>query len=287
MKYAMKYGPVDGRDGVPFKQFPQDADEVHIWYRPKDKTLLGFLQKTKEDRQTVCLSSYALNEKGSEFLGALCEKYGNIKLCVQEDFSYWDFDSIILLCAEYNIPFFFDFPVKNWETLKYLVDCGVTDVMIGGKLQFDLPEVHKFTKENGVNVRVIANYAWHTNPFCEPIKKPFIRPEDIDMYEPFIDILDFAVVNSNDQKVVVEAYRDKKRWAGDLTTLILGLGSNVPINNMCLDPAFGRFRLNCKHKCEDCLSSCEICTRMFELAKTLNEKNMYYPKTKKKIKENE
>lgn len=279
MKYAMKYGPVDGRDGVPYKQFPQDADEVHIWYRPKDKTLLDFVQKIKDNGQVLVLSTYGIDDKVAQLIGAMCEKYGNIKLCLVED----DLDAMfnsVLLCAEYNIPFFFGEPAKNWDTLKGYVDCGVCDMFIGGKLGFDLPTVHEYLSKEDIKVRFVPNYTWRTWPAAEPIKRCFVRPEDIDLYAPFIDIMEFVAVNSNDQKMIVETYREKKRWAGNLNMLIFGL--DEPINNMCLDPAFGRFRLTCKCKCGDGPDSCNICGRMYELAKTLNEKNMYYPRPKQK-----
>lgn len=166
--------------------------------------------------------------------------------------------------AENNIPFFLDTIVDNFEKLSAVASLGVSDVYICNELGFSMKEVSLFCKANDINIRVYPNIAQSS---CEQfptdnLKKFFIRPEDLYLYEEYVDILEFYVDNLDRQNVLYEIYNEK-RWPDDLSYIILGLNENI--SNAAIAPNFGEARLNCKKKCS--IGLCATCDRVRDFTK--------------------
>lgn len=171
---------------------------------------------------------------------------------------------------EVKIPFFFNLRVDKWDTLMGLIELGVSDVYIVNELGFELKDVSRVCKENNVNIRVFPNVAQTGSKIknLETIKSFFIRPEDIDIYEPYVDVCEFFGPLDR-QSVLYDIYTDKK-WIGDLRELIIGLKEHL--KSKYLMPCFGEERLNCGKKCYQ--NKCIICDKISTIAKQLEEANL-------------
>lgn len=275
MKYAARYGPTPNKDEVYFPTLPESADEIVIWYRPSDSTLPDFLAAARIRNQIVSITlEDELTDKTLLFFGELHNKYDNFKLRSTH------FKEDCAKCKAANIPCYAAEPANNWRTLYSFIYNGATDVIVSDELEFALPTVRQYCKEEGVAIRCIPNYAWRTWQTPEPITTAFIRPEDIDIYAPYVDVFEFASCSSKEQDIVADVYFNQKKWFGDLNEIIYNLGEKR-IDNRSLEPSFGQFRLNCE---QSCLNSkhykCSICKRVHLLSSTLNKKNLYYPRKK-------
>ena len=197
---------------------------------------------------------------------SLKEKY-NIAICINyldiEDFKKFE---------EAGIPFYFNFRIDSWDVFHYYVSLNVSDIFISGELGFDLKRVSRIAKGKGIRLRAYANYSVGFNPFSNGFKDFYIRPEDVDKYSEYIDVLEFWD-SVDKQNVLYEVYFHDKEWNGNLQEIIQGL--KVKINNYyILGPEFGRRRMNCRRKCQKG-EGCQLCERLVELAETLENSPDY------------
>ena len=107
------------------------------------------------------------------------------------------------------------------------------------------------------------------------LKKFFIRPEDVDAYEPYIDTFEFwddSDEYRNHQKhmniVLHHIYAIDKKWFGKLNEIIYGL--DCDIDSRFTIPRFAEMRIKCNKKCMKG-GSCNICDNIYDLSKTLEK----------------
>lgn len=258
MKYCIQYY----RN---FKYF-NDIDEIIITYNDKDVNVLNFLEQFSETKTRIILDANKIDniEDNLNIFIAAREAHKNLAIKIKLD------SNEALLLYENNIPFFFDEFVDNWDTLISFINAKVSDVYIVNELGFELKDVSRVCKENNVNIRVFPNVAQTGSKIknLETIKSFFIRPEDIDIYEPYVDVCEFFGPLDR-QSVLYDIYTDKK-WIGDLRELIIGL--KEPLKSKYLMPCFGEERLNCGKKCYQ--DKCIICDKISTIAKQLEEANL-------------
>jgi hypothetical protein len=133
----------------------------------------------------------------------------------------------------------------------------------------------------GVNIRMYPNVAQAPticeafSPEGEDIKKFFIRPEDLDQYEDYVDVIEFFGPLDK-QDVLMDIYKDGY-WMGGLDELIIGFKDKI--NCMNLMPDFGFYRLACGHRCD--LEKCNYCDISKSLAAELKAKDIYIKKERK------
>ena len=168
-----------------------------------------------------------------------------------------------------KIPFFFDIFIDSWDMLNGIIQSGVSDVYIANELGFHLPRIKKISKD--VKIRVFPNVAQSTDKLhiLPTISSFFIRPEDIDCYEEYIDVCEFFGP-ADRHNVLYEIYI-KGKWIGDLKELIIGLKTNCPNINMV--HYFGEKRVNCKKSCSTG-GFCNLCNQVCSLANSMQEKGL-------------
>lgn len=180
---------------------------------------------------------------------------------------------------EVNIPFFYANYAKTLDEVYGMVQRRVSDIYITENLAFNIEKIGTYCKYKKVNVRVIPNIAQYRVGFRKEIPDPykfFIRPEDTDLYEAYVDV--FEIVAPNDRlSVIYEIYRNKV-WDGDLSQLIVGLDNSFP--NAGMIPLFGPKRLNCRQEC--LLENCSLCKQAKELAEKFVENKLEVIKEKDK-----
>jgi len=183
-----------------------------------------------------------------------------------------------------KIPFFYVNYAKTNDEVYGMIKRGVSDIYITESLAFNIELIGSYCKYMGVNVRVIPNIAQYRAGFRHEILDPykfFIRPEDTDLYEAYVDV--FEIIAPDDRlSVIYEIYRNKV-WDGDLKQLIVGLDESFP--NAGMIPLFGPKRLNCRQICM--YEKCSLCKQAKELADKFVENKLSVIKQKDKEWKNE
>lgn len=240
------------------------ADEFTINYTKKNDVLIDFLEKFKDKRVNLAISD-SLTYPELKLLKTIRDAYPNLYL----RFEVYDSDRIEDI-VECGVPFFFGNRVNNWDEFLGLIDLGVTDIYIIEELCFELDKVAPIAHEAGVQIRVYPNIAqsrWRDTP---DIKKFWIRPEDIDSYEEFIDVCEFF---GAEQQIMtfLKIYKEDKRWFGLLSELIIGLKSDL--DSRFIIPRFAEKRIKCG---KECLKGgkCQMCERVISLSKTLKNADL-------------
>jgi len=177
---------------------------------------------------------------------------------------------------ENELPFFFWNNATTLDTVYSMVQKKVTDIYITESLGFRIKDISEYLKPRGIYLRVFPNIAQYAVGIAKDIPDPckfFIRPEDTDLYEPFVDVFDFWQISGR-ESIIFEIYKNKQ-WAGDLNHLI---NFNEVFHNASIPPQFGEARLNCGQKCM--LERCRICIDAKELSNKFINDNIQIVKKK-------
>lgn len=179
---------------------------------------------------------------------------------------------------EAGIDYFFFNLADSWIKLRYLIQLGVSDVYITEALGFDLERASDFAHKNGAKVRTYPNVAQEEIPIYD-IYSFFIRPEDIPIYENYIDVCEFFwKTKISEQPVYYKIYAIDKKWFGELQEIIVGLKQSI--DSRYIVKQFAETRCHCKQRC---LSggTCRMCDRVLDLAGTLKKVGIIIDNSKK------
>lgn len=250
--------------------YMDEVDEYNIDFKDKKEKLLNFLDTFATGKQRVNIYiSQSITENEINIILAIWEmnKY-NIAICIEP----FPSEIIIEKIQTSKIPFYYISLINNWETLNAYIEKGVESVFIYGDLAFDLQKVKQFCKKHHVRIRCYPNICQYLWDNSEGIKTFFIRPEDVDYYDDYIDILEFWN-SENIQNPLYETYFHDKKWAGDLREIIQGLKFRVN-SYYILGNQFAKYRTNCKR---DCIkgSDCNLCQSIIDFANTIENSDEY------------
>ena len=251
---------------------PEKADEFIINYTKKNDALIDFLEKFKDKRINLTIEE-RLTYLELKVLKTISDSYPNLVL----RFESYDSEAIDDI-VECGIPFFFGNRVNNWDEFLGLIALGVTDTHVVEDICFELDKVSTIAHNEGVQLRAYPNVAqssWRDTP---EIKKFWIRPEDISIYEQYIDVCEFF---GGDQQIstLLKIYKEDKKWFGLLNEIIIGIKSDL--DSRFIVPNFAEKRVRCK---KECLrgGKCQMCERIVSLSKTLKEANLIVDTDKNK-----
>ena len=79
------------------------------------------------------------------------------------------------------------------------------------------------------------------------IQGQFIRPEDVILYESYVECLEFEEVNNKQEETLLHVYKENQNWPGNLNILIQRLNFNV--DNRAISEEWGPARIKCKQRC--------------------------------------
>jgi hypothetical protein len=242
----------------------EKADEYTIKYTKKNDVLIDFLEKNNTKRVNLTIEA-RITEAEMELFVSIYEKFSNLVL----RFESYDAD-IIDLIQKSGIPFFFGNRINNWDEFIGFVNLGVSDIYVVEDLCFDLERVASIAKPAGIRLRTFANVAQSTWKGTPEIKKFWIRPEDISIYEKYIDTLEFFGTPQQ-ISVLLKVYKEDKQWFGRLKEIIFGLQSDI--DSRFIIQRFAEQRVKCR---KDCLKGgkCQVCDRVVELSNTLEKANI-------------
>ena len=257
MKYCLKW--------VNISQRLNEADEISIFYR-EDKGLISFLQKYENKRINLYITTKTFEESEIEKLAAIRKQYPELNFAVALD--TYD-EALMNTLKEKNISYYIIEPCQNWELFYHLIkNCGVSDVNLSGALAFELPKVKSLLEklELKVQIRLTPNAAQAQTVFAQPLQKFFIRPEDLELYEPYVDVIEFEGVAKQD--AFFDIYAKNKLFIGKLNQIIYYFYE--PIDNLGLTTQFGERRISCGRECLKG-GRCQRCFTMAEIAKKTSQ----------------
>lgn len=251
------------------------ADEISIIYSEKDAQLLKFAKKYKNARIVADCANLS-QEDFMESLEIFKTASKNFNFAVRLNFTQKNFLPDL---NENMIKYFFADKANTLDKLVGFINLGVSDVYIADELGFYLAEIAQRCHDNGVSVRVFPNVAQSSSLMKgDTFKYFYIRPEDVDIYEPYVDYMEFFGPVDR-QSILFKIYKEGQ-WLGSLNTLIIGLDKEIP--NTCIVPYFGQARVKCKKRCLS-NQSCEVCNNIINLAKVLENRDFGITKERKRI----
>lgn len=169
-----------------------------------------------------------------------------------------------LLKKGYNA--YLDFPVSDWETFELLVDLGVSDIIIDGTLCFSMSDIN--SRKIGLNIRTCP-IGYYNSLRKEDKSYPnswFMRPEDIDLYEKYIDYLEFP---QEKEKILFKIYK-KKSFPFSIKELFPQVKSDI--ENGLITSSFAENRLNCHNSCLiPTGTKCNLCKNQLGLIKIFKQ----------------
>lgn len=243
-------------------------DELNIKFAPKNlDVLLTYILEHPHQRINA-----RVKEENDIYTDNLIEKFKNFKVEHPEaDFAIIlpKYDKALAdICRQKELKFFFDIVVREWETFNTFITAGVSDIYLVEQMMFEIKDAAVAAHAAGVAVRTFPNIVQRRYEDTSTIKAFFIRPEDVELYEGLVDVMDLYTIDEINQDVVLEVYRDDKQWWGPLKEIILGLDSNI--DGRYIIPRFGERRLGCGRKCFKG-KRCDVCETVEQLGDNLQK----------------
>ena len=245
-------------------RYMNEVDEIILNYYSGTDTVIDFIPKLVKDNKQQRIILNILNVKENKisaviiYLTKLIHDGYNIAAIIL------DKPEIIKQFKEANIPFFFAKHASNLETVYAMAQQGVSDIYIVEELGFRVKDLQYIRTHFNVKLRVFPNIAQSAkNQVINGMERFWIRPEDTELYEPYIDV--FELLSGEDTSrlsVVYEIYR-QRQWLGKLNDLILDFQEPI-VENTGMNPHFGEMRLNCGKKCYQ--NKCNICQQISVLS---------------------
>lgn len=255
MAFCARY---DGRS-----QYLFDIDELIIPFHERKDNLAEFLEAHVNQRIII-----DIKENWKEFYAAILQpimtKFPNSVLRFHSMT-----DGIAKKLHELNLPFFVSTVATNWEVLYRLTKFGVTDIYIGEQLCFELKDVTRAARKWKFRVRVFPNVAQYSIPETESLKRFFVRPEDVDIYNRrYISTFEFFIPENVDLNwdSLYRIYAINKKWRGPLSEIIQGFDSDLI--STFVSPRWAEFRMVCGRSCFKG-SNCNMCNTLYDFSKSL------------------
>lgn len=257
-----------------FKYLKDENLQLNIVYKPKIKELNDFIAAYGQNhRINIFVEEKIEDERDFEIFKTLLETYPTYKIIFCLPYYSQQLESKL---NKNNIPHYYSEIVTDWDTFNGFLELNITDIFIGENLCFYIPQVSEKAKKKQLFLRTFCNICqspWENTP---SLKNFFIRPEDIELYENYIDTFEFFfdTFDSIKLNVLYEVYKQDKKWFGLLNEIILNLKDDI--DNRFLISYFGERRLSCRKRCAyETEPTCHICDRIKELSEQLKDKELY------------
>ena len=252
-----------------------EADELNIIYDAKDRDLVQFLKDHASQRINLTLRNLeeALKNKEIERIFVIREE--NPELNISIKIPYYDRKNENLTKSleiiKNKIPFYFDTLVNDWDTFLGMINLGVSDIYIVEELGFQLDKISSIAHKNNIQIRCFPNVCQTEWAGTDVLKTFFIRPEDVQVYEPYVDVLEFWGIKTK-QDTYFEIYSKDKKWFGPLNEILIGFENDL--DSRFTIPRFAERRISCNRQCLKG-GNCHICDRIWDLSKTLQSANLF------------
>ena len=159
-----------------------------------------------------------------------------------------------------GVKYYYRFPITTFQELQDMKNAGMCYVILGAPLFFMMDKVKRFD----IPVRHVANVA-HTEAYFSEADGPtgtWIRPEDVEQYEPYIDVIEF-MDNLTAEQALYRVYAENHKWSNPLNYVVKDI--NHPATNRMIPPTLAKARLNCGQRCKE-NGRCHLCLNTLNLA---------------------
>lgn len=254
MKYCLQYTNISTK--------LNKCDEITIKYI-EDKGLVSFLTRHSAQRINLLIDATHFTKSELRKIIAIKTTYPNYNFALALDVLVFELTKNL---RENNIPFYVAKPCLDWEMLNILLKEGVCAINISGPLGFELSRVRRCVGPD-IQLRAIPNKVSALYPEnTAALYNFFIRPEDVEIYENFIDILEFEGIEKQD--IFYSIYAEQKIFIGNLNQCIYDFKGNV--DNKGLIKLFGERRRDCGRQCLKG-GGCRRCDSLVHLAQLKSE----------------
>ena len=226
------------------------ADEIKVDFRDR-ATIPDLIQKYLNKRILLLPGTEPFDWEEIRRYNMMCHQ--NFVLCVN---SLNDART----AKELEIKFMLSMEATSYWELEGLEELGAEYAYVGIPLFFDLPHSLDFE----IKLRAVPTVSYnHILPRENGIFGQWIRPEDVDEYEPFIQVLEFEPCLVKREETLFKVYAEDKKWNTRLDILVEDLGSDA-INRL-IDPTLVEKRIACRQRCKNG-GSCRLCETVLKLA---------------------
>lgn len=161
---------------------------------------------------------------------------------------------------ENNIKFMLNMEATSYWELKGLEKLGAEYAYVGIPLFFDL----KHSLDMEIKLRAIPTVAYNHILPQDGVYGQWIRPEDVDKYEGYIQTLEFEPsCDIQREQTLFTVYAIDKSWNTRLDILVEDLGSDAV--NRLIPSEIAEARLSCRQVCQSG-GNCRICYTALKLA---------------------
>jgi len=261
MKYCIDYNKES--------QILDRVDEINIQYNKiqDEEALSQFCEQHQKQRINICIDDLeeGINEKYISNILKYQDEHKNYNIYIRLGGKN---EELGILLSQYpNAKFYFNTRVNDWDRVIGYIEYGVSDIYVVEGLGFELDKVAAIAHAHNVQIRVFPNVAQSTWNDLDDLRKFWIRPEDIEFYNQYVDVCEFFGENEKND-ILYNIYKKDKKWFGDLREIIIGL--KEPIDSRYIVPRFVKKRTRC---CRECLKggNCQMCDHIRELSGNLEK----------------
>lgn len=237
-------------------QYWSKVGEIKCLYN-KLRTVYEYLKQNVEKQLLIILPKNYDESKFSNQIELIEENLSNSVLLLPEKI-----EDAFKLKEKHRV--IFPYPVSDWELFQTLVNAGFRDLIIDGSLGFCLPKIKRYYD---INIRITPQKSSTKIISDSDPSFFFVRPEDLRIYEPYVDVIDFSESNPELEETYFNIY-NRGNFIGEIDQLIPQL-KNHKAKNGLIPPHFGTYRLNCEQRCKNPGKHCSVCERTLENAQLI------------------
>ena len=273
MKYCITYNS-------DFRHFDL-VDEIVLSHYSGGDTILSFvpsLVKENKNKRIILDLSYSVKTIEETIIYVRKLREAGYGIAIKLDMSDKD---LVQPLKDNNIPFMFSTFCINMEMAYTQAKLGASDIYVVEELGFRLKDLQYIRNNFPVKIRVLPNVVQRQNRELGVMSSFWIRPEDTELYEPYVDV--FELLDWSDDRpgsrlsVLFEVYK-QRQWKGNLNDIILDFDSVPVVNNTGINPHFGEMRINCGKRCY--MGKCNLCGQAADLAQVFAENGIQLIKPK-------
>lgn len=237
-------------------------------------TALGLLENHNKQRIIIEILDIASCGINIEKLCAMAVEYENLV------YDCYDINDFISLIDKIPHKCFYHFPVNTYNMLYFLLQYPITDICLGEPLTFDLIQVHDSIKQANTSVQIRAQAAVgrpelfnNIAAYDNGIQHFWILPQHLELFEPYLDVIDLMDNNPEREKTLVELFI-RKNYTRELKYYLNNSESEM-LADLITDE-FVKRRIQCRQVCMHNHDSakCHYCMVEEALYKRLREKQM-------------
>lgn len=239
-------------------EYLKQADEIKVEYRDKD-IISDLTEKYPQAKINLALpySSWANEEKIN------WTEISFYKALAHDNFILGIINSAQLQEAKgKSINVYHRAPLHTFQELYDATEAGINEAFVGAPLFFQLDKIKKYYPD--LKIRSVANVALPEGSisYNSGVCGVWIRPEDVELYESYIETIEFFGELSVEQ-ALFRIYAQQHAWPGELNKLVKDL--NHPAVNRMIPHTLAEARISCEQKCME-NGICHLCQRTLDLA---------------------